>query len=450
MIRIALWLIAIAAAATALALFAADNTGVVSIFRGHKRLDMSLNLVLLTLLLFILAGYAVLRFFGAVSRLPEQAQHYRQQQHRQQMYQMIVQAMSELGAGRFGRAQKSAEKALEHGRLLKNAEQPLLLQARSMAHYLAAESAHRLGKSEQRETHYSSGIALSERAKDDNNAAMLNIRRANWLLHETDAQGALEQLGSLPGGVQRRVLALRLRLKASRLAQDSKTALETARLLNKHGAFSESTGRTLVKSLAISHLSQQHDAEQIRQAWLDLHEDERALPEITALAGKRVLSSFEQDSHAAPRSAQQLQHRMEQARQWLMPMWKRYADLQPDLQWQLIQNTIVGLDTIDNHWLRTIEQKQNSHPHDSKLRYLAGVAYIRKRLWGKAQQMFQHITRQSGAGRFGSGRESTAIAREVVSSSWCYLALLAQQRGDIEAANHAWNQAYSGTFHLPE
>lgn len=450
MIRIALWLIAIAAAATALALFAADNTGAVSVFWGQKRLDMSLNLMLLGLLLFILAGYAVLRFLAAINRLPAQAQQYRQQQHRQQMYQMIVQAMSELGSGRFGRAQKSAEKAMEHGRLLKNAEQPLLLQARAMAHYLAAESTHRLGKSEQRETYYTRGMALARRAKDDNNAAMLDIRRANWLLHETDAQGALEQLRSLPGGVQRRVLALRLRLKASRLAQDSKTALETARLLNKHGAFSESTGHTLVKSLAISHLRQQHDAEQIRQAWLDLHEDERALPEITALAGKRILSSFEQDSHVTSRGDRQLQNRMEHARQWLMPMWKRYADLQIDLQWQLIQNTIVGLDTIDNHWLRTIEQKQNSYPHDSKLRYLAGVAYARKRLWGKAQQMFQYIVQQPGSGRFGSREENTVIAREVVRSSWCYLALLAQQRGDIEAANHAWNQAHAEAFQLPE
>lgn len=450
MIRIAVWLIAIATVATALALFAADNTGMVSIFWKHRRVDISLNLMLLGLLSAILAGYAVLRFFSAIGALPAQAQQYRQHHHQLQLHQMVVQAMSELGAGRFGRAQKSAEKALEHGRLLKNAEQPLLLQARSMAHYLAAESAHRLGKSEQREAHYSRGMALASRAKDENNIAMLDIRRANWLLHETDARGALEQLGTLPRGVQRRVLALRLKLKASRLAQDSKTALETARLLNKHGAFSADTGRSLVKSLAISHLNRQHDAEQIKQAWLDLHDDERSLPEVTALAGKRILLSFEQDSRRASRSPEQLQMRMEHAREWLMPMWKRYADLPSALQWQLIQNTIVGLDTIDNHWLRTIEQKQNSHPHDSKLRYLAGVAYVRKQLWGKAQQMFQHITQQSAAGRFGSGTESTVIAREVVSSSWCYLALLAQQRGDTETANHAWNRANSRRFYLPE
>lgn len=450
MIRIVLWLIAIATAATVLALFAADNTGMVSLFWNQRRIDASLNLVLLGLLSAILVGYAVLRFVGAISALPEQAQQYRQQHHQQQLHHMVVQAMSELGAGRFGRAQKSAEKALEHGRLLKSAEQEPLLQVRAMAHYLAAESAHRLGKREQREQHYNRGIALAKRAKDSNNIAMLDIRRANWLLHETDAQGALEQLSALPGGVQRRVLALRLKLKASRLAQDSKTALETARLLNKHGAFSADTGRSLVKSLAMSHLNRQHDIEQIKQAWLDLHDDERSLPEVTGLAGKRVLHSFEQDRHTTPRSPEQRQLRMEHAKEWLMPMWKRYADLSPELQWQLIQNTLVGLDTIDNHWLRTIEQKQNSRPFDNKLRYLAGVAYVRKQLWGKAQQMFQHITQESAARRLGGRQHNSGIEREVLSSSWCYLALLAQQRDDIEAANHAWNQAHDETFYLPE
>lgn len=447
MIRFVIWFIALAVVAIASALFVADNAGMVSIFWQGKRIDLSLNLLILGLLIAMVLGYALLSLINAISKLPEQAQQYRQQQHQNQLYQLLTTAMVQLGAGRFSRAQKSAEKALEHGRLLKHGEQNTMLKVRALGHYLVAESAHRLGKYDKRETHYEQGMALAKRAKDENGMVMLDIRKANWLLHETDARGALEQLQSLPKGAQRRVLALRLKLKASRLAQNTKTALETARLLNKHGAFSESTGRSLVQSLAMHHLNQQHDIEQIKKAWEDLHETERGMPAVTALAGKRVLNSFTKANihQSDSETDSQQKERMEQAKQWLMPMWKRYHDLQPELQWQLIQNTITGLNTVDNTWLRTIEKQQNNHPHDNKLRYLAGIAYLKRQLWGKAQQMFERITQQTQRATphtpFNPSKNNQ-IEQDVQQNSWCYLALLAQQRGDIEAANHAWNKAH--------
>ena len=64
------------------------------------------------------------------------------------------------------------------------------------------------------------------------------MRAARWSLDERDPQAAMNWLKGLPQGAARRTLALRIKLKAARLGRHSAEALETARLLSKHRAFS--------------------------------------------------------------------------------------------------------------------------------------------------------------------------------------------------------------------
>lgn len=439
MLRFTIWLIALAAIGIGLAIFSAENSGMVSIFWHGKRIDLSLNLALLTLAACLLIGYFVLRLVGLLSNLPEQAHDYRQEQHQSEFYSLLLRSMTELGAGRFVRAQKSALQSLEHVRLLDSAEQKFMLQARAVAHYLVADSAHRLSKTDEREQHYQLGLALAERARHENTSVTFKLRKAYWLVQDTEAQNALQHLRALPKGAQRRLIALRLKLKASRLSRNHKEALETARLLNKHGAFSKSVGHTLVQSIAKDYLASQYDLEQMKKAWGNLHDSERNTPEIAAFAGQHILTALTTPDTG---DASSLKQQSDNAKQWLAPMWKRYSELSPTLQWQLVQNTIGGLETIDNHWLRTIEQMQSANRQDIKISYLAGVAYLKRQLWGKAQQMFESNVHSP----LRHPNTPTHIIREVQHGSWRYLALLAQRKGDVETANHAWNQACDETL----
>ena len=71
--RAALWLVGLFAAAVALALFAGDNEGTVTVFWPPHRVDLSVNLALLLLVgLFVLLHLA-LRALSAVFELPRQA-----------------------------------------------------------------------------------------------------------------------------------------------------------------------------------------------------------------------------------------------------------------------------------------------------------------------------------------------------------------------------------------
>ena len=57
-------------------------------------------------------------------------------------------------------------------------------------------------------------------------------------------------LKGLPQGAARRTVALRMKLKAARLAHRTAEALETARLLSKHRAFSAGAAQSIVRGLS--------------------------------------------------------------------------------------------------------------------------------------------------------------------------------------------------------
>ena len=78
-------------------------------------------------------------------------------------------------------------------------------------------------------------------------------------------------------------------------------------------------------------------------------------------------------------------------RAWLLPVWERMVEL-PDglpegLALKLIHCLEDGLSTIDAGWLARIEAAQQANPRDARLRYLAGMACLKRQLWGKAQQL---------------------------------------------------------------
>lgn len=80
MIRAALWFVGLFALAVAIALFAGNNEGMVSLFWSPYRVDISLNMLLLALLATFAIGYAALRAFSALLMLPQNAKRWRQQQ----------------------------------------------------------------------------------------------------------------------------------------------------------------------------------------------------------------------------------------------------------------------------------------------------------------------------------------------------------------------------------
>lgn len=339
------------------------------------------------------------------------------------MYSALLDALSHLLAGRFIRARRAAEVVLARESAMTRSGEILAYSGRlrSLSHLLAAESAQALQDKAAREHHFAQALEQASRRDAQETREGAQLRAARWALEDHDAPSALEWLDQLPQGAARRTIALRLRLKAARMARQSRLALETARLLAKHRAFSEVSVPGILRSLALDLVLTAYDTEQLQTVWEQLDVSERLLPEVATLAASRLL---------------QLGGDVALSHTWLLPVWERML-AQSDAYTELQRIQLVGiLETSfalpsgppEALWLTRIEQAQITHPGDATLQYLAGMTCMRLQLWGKAQQLLnQSLARLSDPG--------------LQRSAWAALAELAEQRGDAVAAKQAWQKA---------
>ncbi|GAB2822454.1 heme biosynthesis protein HemY [Comamonas piscis] len=420
--RAALWLIGLFAVAVAAALFAGSNQGSVTLHWPPYRIDFSLNMVVALLLLAFVLVYGALRGVSAMFELPRQAKRWRIQQKERAMHGAALDAVTQLQAGRFVRARKAALSALAQEQALQDsgAAIPNGLPLRVLGHVLAAESSHALQDQTQRDQHWESAMqeAASPAAKNMPELAEgTQLRAAQWALDDHNAHDAIEQLARLPQGAARRTLALRLKLKAARQLRQALTALDTARLLAKHRAFSAAAAQSIIKGLATELINDAHDPEQLMQAWRNLDAAERNLPEVGIHAARRL---------------QQLGGNPQQMREWLLPAWERYTNSNnglPSLQAERLVRVLEdSLGALDASWLARIEAAQLRRPHDAYLQYLAGCACLQRQLWGKAQQWLQQAA---------PSLQEESLRRR----AWQHLARQAEYRGDAAAAAQAWKQA---------
>lgn len=423
--RAILWFFGLFAIAVAAALFAGNNQGTVTVFWPPYRIDLSLNLVLLTLLGLFFVLYVALRALAVLLSLPGEARRWRIQHQERAMQVGLIDSLSHLAAGRFIRARKAAEGVLEQERALTGSEQALPYGARlrAVAHLLAAESAHALQDKTARDEHVRQALDLphSSRREEQELREGLQLRAARWAFDDRDVQAALQRLDELPQGVARRTLALRLRFRVARLARRTQVALETARLLAKHRAFSEAAAHSIVRGLAMELVQTAHDPTQLNKAWGQLDAAERNMPEVAILAAERMLF---------------LGGQVSVVQQWLLPVWEQMIQpgttLAPEQRMRLVQvleRSFAQVEgTPDAAWLTRIEAAQMGNPREALLQYLAGVVCMRLSLWGKAQLLLRQSLAQL---------RDPALRR----NAWRALAQLAEQREDATAAAEAWRNA---------
>lgn len=421
--RAALWFLGLFGIAVAIALFAGNNQGTITVFWPPHRVDISLNLVLLLLAVLFLTLHVALRALAALFAMPGHARRWRIQHQERAMHVALLDALSHLVAGRFIRARKAAEVVLARETAMTRSGETLAYSGRlrALSHLVAAESAQALQDKTARETHFRQALEQASRRDAQETREGVQLRAARWALEDRDAQASLQWLDDLPQGAARRTIALRLRLKAARMARQTGPALETARLLAKHRAFSEVAAQGIVRGLALELVLTAHDPDQLQSVWHQLDMAERVMPEVAVQAAQRMLK---------------LGGDVDLARAWLLPVWEHMVTQRGALTDAQRVNLIRTLESCfplvsspsDAAWLTRIEQAQLSNPGDSALQYLAGITCMRLQLWGKAQQLLKQSL----------PRLQDAVLER---NAWVALAELAEQRGDVAASMLAWQSA---------
>ncbi|WP_204732542.1 heme biosynthesis HemY N-terminal domain-containing protein [Hydrogenophaga laconesensis] len=421
--RSVFWLLGLAALAVALAMLVGHNEATLTLFWPPYRFDVSFNFVVFCLIAGFVLLYAALRAFAMLRDLPAQAQRWRSQQVERSVVGAVMDALSHQLAGRFVRAQSAAQQAVDQLKGVPSGHWPRRDQLQLLAHLLLAESAQSLQNRERRDDNLQAALdpKLSRSSPEAHEGALL--RAARWAIEDRDADAARARLAELPQGAARRIQALRLKLRIARLGGETAEALETARVLAKHRAFSPEVSRSIVRGLALDALREAHDVAQLETVWHGLDADERAMPELALAAARRANHLTRRGSDEQDRQAVSAR-----VRAWLEPLWPDFGSLDGTQQCQLVLAMEPGLEDLDAAGLARLEQLQRQWPQNGFLQYLAGQACLRRQLWGKAAQMLNQASHSL---------HDPALLRR----TWRGLAQLAQERGDETAAQAAWKQA---------
>jgi len=424
------WLLGLAALAVALALLMGHNLATVTLFWPPYRYDVSFNLVVFAVVAVFVLLHLALRALGALRQLPAQAQRWRAQQLERAVVAGVLDALSHQLAGRFVRAQSAARHAL--GQLQSSALStwPRRDQLELLAHLMLAESAQSLQNREQRDLHLQAALAPGWAKKVPHVHEGVLLRAVRWAVEDRDLDTARSRLAELPQGAARRIQALRLKLRVARLAQAHSEALETARVLAKHRAFSPTVAHSLVRTLALDALAQAHDDVQLQTVWRKLSPTERAMPDLVLAAAQRVLQladsappdATDDEEGGAPSQA------LQALRAWLEPLWPVFGSLDMAQQGQFVRLFEAVLPQLDAAGLARLEHSQQQLPNNPLLQYLTGQACRQRQLWGRASLLLTQASH-------------SLQDRELLRRTWCALAELAQGRGDEAAAQHAWKQA---------
>ncbi len=407
-----IWLILLFVVAVVLANTFGTNDGLVTFYWRYWRMDMSLNLFLLLMLLSSLALMAVVKTMQSLLGLPSRARQWRVTRRERRAQESFRSALAHYFSGRYRRSQKSAQMALAI-----QADTPELAQDRefvALSHLLNANSAHRLQDRSTRDSALEQVLHLGEDRRVPRplleGASLLS---AEWAIDDHDAPRALELLAALPTGVARRTHALRLRLQAARLAHQPQDALRTARMLAKHHGFSDFAVPGLLRSLAIEAMDAVRDMDQLRDWWSSLDASDRNDPLIAARAARQAASWAVND----------------EARGWLRPFWDRWSELADDEREALATSLLSALSGIGSEWLPKLESTVQTNPGDGAAALAFGGALAERQLWGKARRWLEQAA---------ADESLSHKARRV---AWMHLAQLATTEGDTLRAAACYESA---------
>ena len=411
--RAVIWLVLLFVAAVVAATTLGSNDGLVSLYWSGWRLDVSLNLFVIALVLTCLVLLFALRALQSLTTLPARAREWRVRRRERAAQAALREALAEYFGARYSRARKAAERAVA----IHDATPELVgdLQTRTLAHLLWGASLHRLQDRPQRDRQLAVLQRLHRRFSraQRSDEAGVTLLAAEWALDDRDAARALSLLVDLPAGVARRTQALRLKLQAQRLAGDTDDALRTARLLAKHQAFSSSAAQSLLRSLAGESLAAARDATQLQRAWKALDNVDRADPLIAARAAQCAARLGIPD----------------QARQWLLPVWQDLAKFDGDQRDAVALALIENLPGMSADWLPHLEAAERALPGDASVQAAVGSAYAERQLWGKARAPLERAA------------TSVLLAGGARRAAWRRLAALARAEGDEVRAARCFEAA---------
>ncbi|ABE48303.1 MULTISPECIES: heme biosynthesis HemY N-terminal domain-containing protein [Methylobacillus] len=379
--RVLIWILFILALAIGVSLLAGNNEGYVLIVRPPYRLELSLNLLLILIVLAFVSLHLLLRFIHYARDLPANVRAYKENRRIRLGHAALLEALHAMSQGRYQLALKAASKALDYG------EDP------SLTALLAARASHKLKQKGQRDYY----LAEAERLAPEAAVARL-LMQAELLLDDRLYSQALDVLHKIEKIEPRFVPAMRLELKVQLRLNNWEQVLTLLQQLEKHDGM-ESWQVREIRHQAHQHLIARYskDLNALMAYWKKVPEDDKLNTRIANIMAEALIKLN------AGNQAQEVIE-MSLTKTWDSELAGKLGDCASTNPHKQLQQA--------EHWLL-------SHEQDAQLLLSLGKMCVRLGLWGKAQSYLE-----------------ASISVQASAAAHLALAHLLESRGETDAANH--------------
>jgi HemY protein len=266
------WLLAVFAAAVALVMLGRIDGGYALFIYPPYRVELSMLLFGVALVISFLLLYAVFRFLLHTVSLPAYVRAYRARRRRERAHAALAAALQAFYEGRYSRAEKEASVAFDSG------------PHRGLAALLAARAAHQMREFQRRD----GWLARAEAAGHDTQAAVL-VSRAELALEDRDFTAARDALRNLQDTGPKQITTTRLLLRAERGAGAWDEVLRLASQLGKRDAIppalvEEYRVQATVELLARSAAA----ADAFERRWRAIDSRDQLHPRVAAAAARHA------------------------------------------------------------------------------------------------------------------------------------------------------------------
>lgn len=351
--RTLFWLLLLGALAIGISLVGQLSDGYVLMVVPPWRVEVSLNLFVIALLVLLAALYLLLRAIAVTLSMPRVVGEFRARRARQRDERTAVEALRLFWEGRYSQSLKSAEKVGAGGAAA----------VRGMAAQAGLRAAHAL-RDGVRIAEWQSRAEASDEAGWRTARLMGEIRIALDARDFAGAQAALDQLGPKE---RRQISAQRLALRLAQGRGDWAELLRLVRQLEKHKALTPEQAQPLRLRAQRGMLDSIDDPAQLMRLWRNMPAADRLDTQLAQRAARALAAAG-----ACAESAQLIEDFLDE--RWEPALLDDYAGC-------------PGGDALGR--IAHCEKWLHEHPNEAALLLALGRLCIQRQLWGKAQSYIE-------------------------------------------------------------
>ena len=351
--RWALWVLALAALAVALALAGRYGSGYVVFVMPPWRAEMSMMLFSILLAVMFVSAYLLIQLAVKTYRLPQQMRKHKIERERARNRDLVLESMQLLFSGQFRSAETRARGAMQHE------------ETRDMAAAIAAWAAYEGGNS-------GAAVPYLDHIRSDASARMRDASKAYMLLADGKSEAALSLLKDLAANDPKNPGVLKMKVEAEVAGKAWEDVLVTLAPLTRSGMLPEGAAQQIRLNAELNLIkSKPADPDAIMGAWKSFSRESRFDATMAATVAARLLALGSND---AARDVIEQTIDARGAEGWENRLAAIYADCKTDA-------TLAQIERAER-WLR-------QHARDAVLLATLGKLCMRQALWGKAQSYLE-------------------------------------------------------------